>query len=134
MYTGWKIKVSNARTNTVWSQTPRKKTIGSHNHKNKIFRKFKINLNRVESLTLFCIHVSMYTYMYTIVPSRPLLAFNRNYHGPLKAKTTYSNYHGIDGKSWFKKQGPLWALAVMIRVNPNSSGVYLFFNPPGGCA
>ena len=28
----------------------------------------------------------------------------RNYHGPLKLL----NDHGVDGKSWFKEQGPLW--------------------------
>ena len=31
---------------------------------------------------------------------------NPNYHGPLKLL----NCHGVDGKSWFKKQGPLLAL------------------------
>ena len=29
--------------------------------------------------------------------------FNPNYHSHLKLL----NYHGVDGKSWFKKQGPL---------------------------
>ena len=34
------------------------------------------------------------------------IVFNPNHHGPLKLL----NCHGLDGKSWFKKQGPLWAL------------------------
>ena len=32
--------------------------------------------------------------------------FNPNHHSPLKL----FNCHGLDGISWFKKQGPLWAL------------------------
>ena len=32
-----------------------------------------------------------------------MFSLNPNYHGHLKLL----NYHGVDGKSWFKKQGPL---------------------------
>ena len=35
-----------------------------------------------------------------------------NHHGPLKLL----NCHGLDGKSWFKKQGPLWALGRDYKV------------------
>ena len=38
-------------------------------------------------------------YIYTI-----LFSFNPNHHGPLKLL----NCHGLDGKSWFKKQGSFW--------------------------
>ena len=34
------------------------------------------------------------------------IIINPNHHSPLKLL----NCHGLDGKSWFKKQGPLWAL------------------------
>ena len=37
---------------------------------------------------------------------------NPNHHGPLKLL----NCHGIDGKSWFKKEEPLWALGRDYKV------------------
>ena len=37
---------------------------------------------------------------------------NPKYHGPLKLL----NCHGLDGKSWFKKEGPLWALGRDYKV------------------
>ena len=38
--------------------------------------------------------------------------FNPNLHSPLKLR----NYHGLDGKSWFKKQGPLWVIGSDYKV------------------
>ena len=51
------------------------------------------------------------------------MTFNPNHHGPLKLL----NCHGLDGKSWFKKQGPLWALGRDYKV------VSTFFPPFSDC-
>ena len=40
--------------------------------------------------------------------------FNPNLHGPLKLL----NHHGIDGKTWFKEQGPLWVHGRDYKVAP----------------
>ena len=39
---------------------------------------------------------------------------NPNLHGPLKLL----NHHGIDGKTWFKEQGPLWVHGRDYKVAP----------------
>ena len=56
--------------------------------------------------------------------------FIPNYHGPLKLL----NCHGVDGKSWFKKQGPLLALGsddkVAFTVLPLFFCVYYESYPP----
>ena len=56
--------------------------------------------------------------------------FIPNYHGPLKL----FNCHGVDGKSWFKKQGPLLALGsddkVAFTVLPLFFCVYYESYPP----
>ena len=60
----------------------------------------------------------------------PTLRVNPNYHGPLKLL----NCHGVDGKSWFKKQGPLLALGsddkVAFTVLPLFFCVYYESYPP----
>ena len=65
--------------------------------------------------------------MYSLLKflSKDYIALNPNLHSPLKLL----NHHGMDGKTWFKKQGPLWVLGSGYKVELVST----FFPPFSDC-